>query len=126
MVSEALRPPRGWVATPAGPEGHSFSALAGAGKGGGSTSATTIHANASDTATSDPRPSFQAAYWLFGLAEVEGRCVEKLLFCQISCELRLRSNLDLIHGHGNQLVADTEDPARGEDHCRYRRMAEIN
>src|SRR6202035_2812464 len=55
------------------------------------------------------RPSSgPAPYRLFELAEVEGRRVGKLLLCQISCELRLAANLDLIHGHGNQLVAETE------------------
>ena len=39
--------------------------------------------------------------WLFELGEVEDRRVGKLLLCQISCELRLGANLDLIHGHGN-------------------------
>src|SRR5690349_19395782 len=73
------------------------------------------------------RPSSSPApYRLFELAEVEGRRVGKLLLCQISCELRLTANLDLIHGHGNQLVAETKEAAHREDHCRYRRMVKIN
>src|SRR5438132_16298 len=61
------------------------------------------------------RPSSSPApYWLFELAEVEGRRVGKLLLCQITCELRLAANLDLIHGHGNQLVADAEEAADRE------------
>jgi hypothetical protein len=48
---------------------------------------------------------------LFELAEVESRRVGKLLLCHISRELGLAANLDLIHGHGNELVADTEEAA---------------
>jgi hypothetical protein len=59
-----------------------------------------------------PLPLRLCTYRLSELAEVEGRRVRKLLLRQVGCELCLAADLDLIDRHGNELVADTDNPPK--------------
>jgi hypothetical protein len=57
---------------------------------------------------------------------VEGRRARQLLLRQFGCEFCLVADLDLTDRHGDELIADTKEPADREDHRGYAGMVQIN